>query len=519
MGFAYRAFGDLGVVDEAGTHHPVSGRQADILAVLLASYPNSATTDRLIDEIWSDSPPKDPESALHNAVSRLRSRIGADLVTTSGGYELRAGSIDYVEFELAVAKARETGRPDDYERAARLWGGDPFRGFETLATVQLETQRLIQLHHRALLERLAVMIDHDQSSLAADELRLIVEADPYDEEAIALYMKALYKSGKKPAALAAFRTYEAQLAEETGLEPSADIRELELAILVDEFERSEPVSRSVSPFEMAISYVDLRNGQRIAVGSAGSGPPIVVHPGWMSKLDLVASGLDMRTPTWSALARTHELTIFDRSGTGLSRPAVDRLTFEQSVGELAEVIEMTHDEPVAIWAASGAGPIAIRVALDRPELVSHLILFATYASGPATFPREVARSMIALVRSSWGMGSEVLANLLFPSGSREIRDTWARQQREMADTETAALLMRLFYDADVAADLPHLEVPSLVLHYRGDKAIPMMAGEHLAREIPGARLVPLEGVSHYPLPGQEERVVEIIDRFWEETAG
>ncbi|HEU4894654.1 MAG TPA: alpha/beta hydrolase, partial [Acidimicrobiia bacterium] len=312
--------------------------------------------------------------------------------------------------------------------------------------------------------------------------------------------------------------YEQHLAEETGLEPSALIRELELAILVDQIEVPPPVSRPVTKFELSISYLDLADGTRVATGTAGAGPPMLIHPGWMSKLDMVASGLDMRSPLWAAMSGTHRLTLFDRAGTGLSRPEPGRGSFDESVTELLEVLQATMDGPAPVWAASGAGPIAIRAAVRRPDLISHLILYATYGSGPATFPAQVAESMQALVRASWGMGSEVLAFLLFPSGSTEIRGEWARAQRHMADRDTAVELLRQLYEADVSEDLGHVEVPSLVIHYRGDKAIPIWGGEQLARGIPGARYLPLDGTSHYPLPGEEGKVVTLVDDFLAATA-
>jgi len=238
----------------------------------------------------------------------------------------------------------------------------------------------------------------------------------------------------------------------------------------------------------------------------------------MSKLDMVASGLDMRSPMWAAMSKTHRLTLFDRAGTGLNRPRPGGVTFEESVSELLEVLETTMDGPVPLWAASGAGPIAIKAAVDRPDLISHLILYATYASGPNTFPAKVAESMVALVKASWGMGSDVLAYLLFPSGSSEIVAEWGRAQRHMTDAETAALLLRQLYEADVTQYLPRLETPAIVIHYRDDKAIPIWGGEQLARGIPGACYVPLEGRSHYPLPGEEDKVVGLIDDFLAATS-
>jgi pimeloyl-ACP methyl ester carboxylesterase/DNA-binding SARP family transcriptional activator len=518
MGSRYQVFGDLVVADENEHAHHVSGRQGQILALLLAAQPNSLTRGRLIDEVWGDRPPQDPESTLHNVVSRLRGLVGSDVVTTPSGYTLAAGSVDSAEYEQSVAKARDSREIADYDESERLWAGDPYRGFEDLPSVRLEAQRLTQVHRRATLERLDLMISRGQGSPAADELRHIVETDLLDEEALSLYMTALYASGKKPAALKAFKRYEQSLADETGLESSASIRELEVAILVDEMERPAPVSRQVTTFEVAIRYETVRNGQRLAIGTAGSGPQLVVHPGWMSQLDLVASGFDMRSPLWAALSQTHQLTLFDRGGTGLSQAGGGGHTFEESVEELEAVLEATTHGPVPIWAGSGAGPIAIRLAATRPELVSHLILYGTYGSGPATFPASVTDSMVALVRASWGVGSDLLAYLLFPSGSSEIRDAWSRAHRQMAEPETAAALLRQLYDADVSDDLPRVEVPCLILHYREDKAVPISGAEQLARGIEGARYVPLDGKSHYPLPGEERKVVEIIDSFLERTA-
>lgn len=518
MGIRYQVLGDLEVVDNDGAGHHVSGRPGQVLAMLLGAHPDSVTSGRLIEEVWGDRPPKDPEATLHNAVSRLRSLVGSDLATTPSGYVLVTEDVDSARYEEAVSKARASGAVADYRAAEQLWTGSPYRGFEDLPSVQIEAERLTQLERRARFERLEAMTSAGEASSAAAELAGIVDNDLFDEEALGLYMRALYLSGKKPAALQAFQKYEHRLADETGLEPSAAIRELEIAILVDQLEVPVAESRPVTGVELSISYLELGNGHRIAIGTAGSGPPLMVHPGWMSKLDMVASGFDMRSPMWAAMSKTHRLTLFDRAGTGLSRPGPGGVTFAESVSELEEVLETTMDGPVPVWAASGAGPIAVKAAVDRPDLISHLILYATYASGPTTFPANVAESMVALVKASWGMGSDVLAYLLFPSGSSEIVAEWGRAQRHMTDAETAAMLLRQLYDADVTEYLPRLETPAIVIHYRDDKAIPIWGGEQLARGIPGARYVPLEGRSHYPLPGEEDKVVGLIDDFLAATS-
>ncbi|HEX6221153.1 MAG TPA: alpha/beta fold hydrolase [Acidimicrobiia bacterium] len=514
---AYRVFGDLTVLLDNGEEHNVTGRQAAALALLLSAHPDGVSRDRLIDQIWGDDLPLDPEASLHSVISRLRSVVGDDLATTPSGYRMKARSIDSAAYEAAVAKARTDASLDAMEEASRLWSGDPYRGVDDIADVRIEIERLSRIRRWANRDRMELMIE-DGHPAAADELATMVSADPFDEETLGLYMRALYDSGRKPAALRAFREYEHLLAVETGLEPSAHIRELEVAILTDHLDAPPGESRPLVPLKLEITYMGLNDGERLAVGRAGAGRPLLVHPGWMSKLDLVSSGFDMRTPMWAELANRFEVVIFDRAGTGLSRDTPASPDLDRSVTELISVMTTCFDGPIPVLAGSAAGPIAIKAAAARPDLFTHLIFHGTYASGPATFPREVGNSLVALVRAGWGMGSDLLASLLFPSASTEIRDVWSQTQREFADPETAAVLMRQMYDADASGLVATLDLPCLVLHYRQDRAIPFWGGEYLAREIPGARFVPLEGRTHYPLPGDEPTVADIIQGFVEDTA-
>jgi pimeloyl-ACP methyl ester carboxylesterase len=483
------------------------------LALLIAMHPDSVGASRIIDEVWGDSIGKAPGSTLHTVVSRLRGLVGSDLVTTPGGYRLEPGVVDSHLFESTLQAARRSGSVSDYQSAMELWIGEPYRAVADVPTVAVEAQRLRQLHHRAELERLAAMVLEGQAAAASDELALVVAANPFDEDALSHYMRALFASGRKPEALKAFRAYEGGLAEETGLEPSASIRELELAILVDELDAPPPQSRAPVPMQLSIGYVERSPGESVAIGRTGSGRPILMHPGWLSKLDTLASGLDFRSPFMATLAKSHELIVYDRYGTGLSRGVPNDNSFAASVEELKAVIEGTATGPLPVIGASGAGPIVIRAAVEAPEYFSHLILYGTYASGPGVFPKRVSDSMVAMVRASWGLGSNVLASLIFPGGSAEMRAGFAEFQRSSATAAMATDLLVQMYETDVSADLERVSVPTLVIHYQQDKAIPAAGGMQLAQSIPSSRYVPLEGMTHYPPPGEEQQVVEIIDRF------
>jgi pimeloyl-ACP methyl ester carboxylesterase/DNA-binding SARP family transcriptional activator len=512
----YRAFGEVSVA--AGDDgHEFSERQAAVLALLLAAGSETVPRAKIIDEVWGDSTPKDPDAALHTVVSRLRSVVGDDLSSTRSGYSITAADFDVARFEAAVSRARQTGRLSDYEEARSLWVGDPYPGCEDLPSVAIEIERLRGLRRLAHFEYLDRLVESNEAARAAEEARLLTEADPFDERAVALLMRALYASGRKPEALAAFRSYEQSLADSTGLEPSAEIRELEVAILLDEIGRPVRTSRAPVRLDLAIGYVERAPGEQVAVGRSGTGSPLFFHPGWLSKLDRFASGDDFRSPFLAELATRHELITFDRFGTGLSAGNPEDLSFESHVAETIAVLEQTVDRPVPVLAPSGAGPICLTVAVRSPQLVSRLVLYGTFADGPATFPAPVVRSLMALFSGSWGMGSELLATLLFPAASVEHRDVWALAQREIAPKEVALGLLEDMYASSASDVLDRIAIPCLIVHYTGDKAIPYAAAEDMARRIPGARLVPIEGVSHYPPPGEESTVADVIDRFLAET--
>jgi pimeloyl-ACP methyl ester carboxylesterase len=163
---------------------------------------------------------------------------------------------------------------------------------------------------------------------------------------------------------------------------------------------------------------------------------------------------------------------------------------------------------------SGAGPIVLALAADRPDLVGRLVLHGTYAAGPAVFTNpELGRLLVAMVRAHWGMGSTLIADLYRPGSSGEAARHLARVLRDCADREVAAGYLEAIYQADVAALLPRVRAPALVLHYRGDRVIPFAGGQQLAAALPDATFLPLDGAFHMPDAPDLERVVDAMAGF------
>jgi pimeloyl-ACP methyl ester carboxylesterase len=235
-------------------------------------------------------------------------------------------------------------------------------------------------------------------------------------------------------------------------------------------------------------------------------------PGWVSSLEVLASGRDPRSSLMERLARRLQVVLYDRRGTGLSGGEAD-IGLSASVEELRAVVEAAG-APASLLAMSGAGPIALALAAERPDLVSRLVLHGTYADGPAVFTNpELGRALVAMVRSHWGMGSTLIADLYRPGSSGEAARHLARVLRDSADREVAAGYLEAIYQADVAALLPQVRAPALVLHYRGDHVIPFAGGVQLAAGLADATFLPLDGAYHMPDAPDLERVVDAVVQF------
>jgi pimeloyl-ACP methyl ester carboxylesterase len=68
-------------------------------------------------------------------------------------------------------------------------------------------------------------------------------------------------------------------------------------------------------------------------------------------------------------------------------------------------------------------------------------------------------------------------------------------------------------DADVRDVLPVIRVPALLLHRSGDWVMPVEGARYVAACIPSARLVELPGLDHLPFVGDQEAILNEIERF------
>jgi len=524
-----RVLGAVELVADDGSAVSLPGsRQAALLAALAARANEVVSSDRLVALLWGDDLPVNPEASLHSAVFKLRNSLRSAcgrevLLTRERGYQLGLGpgDLDAERFGDLVREARDqppTEAVTTLTEALGLWRGPAYAGFADTEVAHLEALRLEEVRRTAVERLAAALASTGRTDEVVQLLESFVAEHPLRESARATLMRALHAQGRTADALTQYQSYHRHLGEDLGLEPSAAMQALQMDLLrqpeLTAEAASDPPRRDPAPRHglpgLQVRYVRTEAGNVLAYGTTGSGPPLVVLLGWVSSLDLIASGRDPRSSLLERLASQVSLTMYDRAGTGLSPGPVTDYGLEASVDELEEIVRAVGP-PVSLLAMSAAGPIAVSLAARRPDWVTSLVLFGTFADGPATFTDKALRDMfVEIARTHWGLGSKMLADLYRPGASDEAAWHLARVFRDSASAEVAAEYLAVMYDYDVMDLLLSVRAPALVLHYRGDRLIPFRGGQDLVAGMPRATLVPLDGRVHLADAADLDQVEKVI---------
>lgn len=263
-------------------------------------------------------------------------------------------------------------------------------------------------------------------------------------------------------------------------------------------------SRGAEPAQ-DIRFARSADGVGIAYAVHGSGPPLLAHKSWLSHVQF-----DWQSPLWrhhlEELGRIATVIRYDERGYGLSDRDVTDLSLGARVADLEAVADDAGLERFALLAMAQGGPVAIEYAARHPGRLTRLILYGSFAGDRlATAPEDVElyEAMGAMIRAGWSRPTaefrRVFTSLMIPGGTEEQMRWTDEMQRLAVDPETAMRARAHRLVTDASARLGELDLPTLVLHSRGDRAQPHQRGRDLAARIRGARLVTLESVNHVVL--------------------
>ncbi len=263
----FRVLGPFEVVDRGRALQLGSGRQLALVAVLVLNANETVSVDRLVDELWDETPPPTAAKIVRNSISLLRRELGDRLVTQSPGYRLRVedGELDSQRLERAV----ESGDIDQLTAALELSRGEPLSQFAYERFAQREIARLEELRLTAIEERVGAQLARGGQAVEIASLEALNEQHPQRERLAAQLMLALYRSGRQADALETYQRTRRSLDHELGIEPGPELRELERKILNQDESLGPPpapaeASRRRRPLALTLAAFALAGAAAVA---------------------------------------------------------------------------------------------------------------------------------------------------------------------------------------------------------------------------------------------------------------
>jgi pimeloyl-ACP methyl ester carboxylesterase len=231
------------------------------------------------------------------------------------------------------------------------------------------------------------------------------------------------------------------------------------------------------------------DGARLYYERHGPGPDAAHSP------IVLLEGIGGDIPGWRrnlpTLSRHHPVVALDSRGNGWSEAPDGPWTMDTFVQDAVALLDDVGAERAHLYGQSFGGMVALEMTLSRPSRVASAVLAATHAgldlatrTGPdARVPKD--RPWLALYAERFG---------------EEHPDHVAEDLRAGRDLPRHPQARRRQHDAVRAwtawTRLGEVRRPVLVLHGTADRVIPAENGRSLARAIPGARLVLLDGAGH-----------------------
>jgi class 3 adenylate cyclase len=169
---------------------------------------------------------------------------------------------------------------------------------------------------------------------------------------------------------------------------------------------------------------------------------------------------------------------------------------------LAVLDALEVEQAVLLGREQVSGLTAALFAATFPERVRALVLMNTSArlahgpDYPIGLPPDAQARLESRIDRHWpdALPLEALA----PSNAHDpdLQTTWRQSLLFGGRPATAVAVTRVIFYSDIRDVLPTIAVPTLVLHSRGNRMVPIEHGRFLAEHIPGARFVELDTDDH-----------------------
>ncbi|MFI7150780.1 BTAD domain-containing putative transcriptional regulator [Nonomuraea sp. NPDC050022] len=291
----FRIMGALSVRDGAEDRTPTAPKHRDLLAMFVLNARRPLTVERLRKLLWPLEEGDRSDSLIRGYIGQLRQLIGKDVITTvSGTYTLAIDDdqLDVGRFRRLIEEGLAGRDHGQLREALGLWRGPVLADVDPDARRWAETGRLREeleeLRLLALERRIELDLDAGRHRELLSEVRRLVAQHPLWQRFRGQFMLALYRSGRRVEALAAYTALRDELDSGHAIEPDPELQLLYHRMLHDDVmlhvSAGPPVllPRDVTHFTGRANLLDqVFSGLVVVHGPAGVGKSaLAVRAAW-----------------------------------------------------------------------------------------------------------------------------------------------------------------------------------------------------------------------------------------------
>lgn len=239
-------------------------------------------------------------------------------------------------------------------------------------------------------------------------------------------------------------------------------------------------------------------GFKIHYVEEGKGPAVVFAHGFCMDHTMYAAQFEELPETYRCIA-------WDMRGHGRSDSPPGPWTIQDTVIDLIAFIEGTNAAPCHLVGASWGGFIALRVAIQREDLLRSIVLIDTAADAEPAENAQLYGGFMEAIRANDGIPDELATGTLpifygekFMTENPEAMDIHVDREKSMSAAALVDGIEAVIGRESVMDRLGEVRLATLVIHGEVDQAIQIARAEQMAAGIPGAELVRVPGAGHTP---------------------
>ncbi|MCJ7558779.1 MAG: alpha/beta hydrolase [Gammaproteobacteria bacterium] len=262
------------------------------------------------------------------------------------------------------------------------------------------------------------------------------------------------------------------------------------------------------------------SGVHLAYEDVGSGPAILLIHGWGVSGALFAGQVD-------SLAGRHRILVPDLPGHGSSSRFPPGATFGRLADCVAEFITTVRPGPLCVVGWSMGAMIAwdllrrfpnIDIAgLVTVDMVPRLLNGPDWSYGLRDgADRHVFDRHLAMMRNEWSAFTEIfMSRILAPGHSprKEALLALTKKATLKNDPESMASIWEEMVEQDFRADLPALDLPTLVVSGSQSRLYGPRGCQWVANHMPQARMVEFSTSGHAPNLEDPEQFNRVLSEF------